>query len=1028
MKKGWKIALISLGSFLGLIIIVLVVALWLIFTPARLTSIVNKLAGNYITCESHFEHVDLTLFKTYPCIGLEVENLVLINPYQQPDTTPLAAQYHHTDTLAHIGSFVVGLDLKQYLSQRAIVVRQLRLDDVHANLYTAPDGWSNLSIFKTSEQTEEPSQEEPSPLPELQLNKITVNHFNLQYCNLEQLMLAQAQDLALRIKGSYLDNRADADLKVTISQLLVDMRDSAGNPNIYADLNKLGISLNADGSTSNLSGNLKMTVSDGDFALGTNQYTTQAMHDSYRDLITVKLPFVADLDNKTVTLLDKTQLRLLDYAIDLNGDVALATDTQPMSVDLSFATNRWQVSDLLDVLPSFITSSLKGMAVDGKLELSGSAHGPVADGRLPLVDANIQLTNGSFASPKMLPYPVKQINSTIVAQLNLNTDSSHQGPSKVNIQEFSAQMKRTHLALTGTVDDLMGDMSIDANIQGNLHLPDLQAFLPDTLPAQLKGKSVANIHVQGLLSDITDLNLPKLHANGTLNFTKLDVTYDSIHAQSPQLRLALTLPAKASGRKVSELIGVTITGGEIDVQMDNNGTRAQILNPNIQVGLPNILDSRQALAAAFNISLSHVVAEQDSLHLNSDNIHLKGSVRNDTTQDNILKQWNPDVDISLHNAVVAMPTMSEPVRLNTFLFNYKPEVCDITRADIAWGVSDYHLSGRIYDVEEWLSHRAMLHGRVDFTSNYADIDQLLSILSGMGSDEDTLAQQRAEDNVPQEANPFIVPKDVNVSLNTHIGRCIAFGNDLNDLAGSITVNDGVAVVDQIGFTCRAARMELTGIYKSPRVNHLFVGLDFHLLDIQIDELLAMLPSIDTLVPMLSAFQGKANFHLAAECNLNAFYQPKMSTLVGAAAINGNDLVVMDNANIAAIAKLLQFKNWREHDNNIGIDSISVEAQVFRKEIIVYPFLLGLHNYQLCIGGRHTLDNNCNYHLELIKCPLPVRLAVDVNGKLQKPNIKLGSVQYADMYKPERRDELQSRTLELKRMVRQALEANVRTKK
>lgn len=1027
MKKGWKIALISVGSLLGVIIIVVTVALWLIFTPARLTSIVNKLASNFLTCENHFEQVDLTLFKTYPNVGLEIKDVVLINPYQLPANNPLASQAQANDTLVHVGSLVVGIDLKEYLSNHTIVVRQLRLDNTSANLYTSPDGWSNLDVFKTSENEVPVESEGESSLPNLQLNKIAVNNLSLQYCDLQQQMLAQAQGLDLKVKGSYLESVVDGDVALDVPRLLVDMRDSAGNPSMYADLSKAVLTLSAQGSKTGLDGVLKVQVPDGDFRLGTDSYTTQAMHDSRRDLLSVRLPFQANLDQMAITLKQKSQLSLLEYVIDLSGDVALSTDDKPMTVDVAFATNRWQVADLLAVLPPFLTSSLKGMTVDGKLQLSGTAKGEVSEGRLPRVVAGIDFTKGSFKSPKMLPYPVKDINGKLEADLNLSSDSLAKGPSMVRINEFTAKMQKTDLSVTGTVDDLMGDMLIDADIKGNINLPDLKPFLPADMPCTLGGKSLADIHVNGRLADITDMKLEKLKANGTLNFSKLDVTYDSIHAQSPKLRLALTLPAKRTSKKVAELIGVNITAGQLDVQMDNNGTRAHLDNPNLQVGLPNILDSRQALAAAFNIKVSGLMAEQDSLFFNSSNVALKGSVRNDTTQDNILKQWNPDVDIALHNGVVTMAGMTEPVRLSDFQFNYKPEVCDIARADVLWGVSDYHLSGKVFELEDWLSHRAMLHGSVNFSSNYADIDQLLSILSGMGSDADTLAQQRIEDDVPQEANPFIVPKDVNVSLNTHIGRCLAFGNDLKDLAGSVTVNDGVAVLDQIGFTCRAARMELTGIYKSPRVNHLFVGLDFHLLDIEIDELLHMVPSIDTLVPMLSAFQGKANFHLAAECNLNAFYQPKMSTLIGAAAINGKDLVVMDNASMATIAKLLQFKNWREHDNNIGIDSISVEAQVFRKEIIVYPFLLNLHNYQLCIGGRHTLTNDCNYHLELLKCPLPVRLAVDVNGKLQKPNIKLGSVQYADMYKPEKRDELQARTLELKRLVRQALEANVRGK-
>ena len=254
---------------------------------------------------------------------------------------------------------------------------------------------------------------------------------------------------------------------------------------------------------------------------------------------------------------------------------------------------------------------------------------------------------------------------------------------------------------------------------------------------------------------------------------------------------------------------------------------------------------------------------------------------------------------------------------------------------------------------------------------------------------------------------------------------MAFGNDLNELGGSVTVNDGTAVLEQVGFTCKAARMQLTGLYRSRRVNHLELGLDFHLLDIDIDELLDMIPSIDTLVPMLAAFKGKANFHMAVNGALDAFYKPKMSTLVGAAAISGKDLVVLDNSTVATMARLLQFKNWREKDNNIAIDSISVEATVLRKEIKVYPFLLNLHNYQLCIDGRHSLENDCNYHLELLKCPLPARLAIDVAGNISKPQISLGKVMYPELYLPEPSNKLSARTLEIKNLVRQALEKNVK---
>ena len=70
MKKGWKIALISVGSLLGVVVIAVSVVLWLVFTPTQLTKIVNRVAGDYVLCESHFDKGDLTLFKTFPDAGV----------------------------------------------------------------------------------------------------------------------------------------------------------------------------------------------------------------------------------------------------------------------------------------------------------------------------------------------------------------------------------------------------------------------------------------------------------------------------------------------------------------------------------------------------------------------------------------------------------------------------------------------------------------------------------------------------------------------------------------------------------------------------------------------------------------------------------------------------------------------------------------------------------------------------------------------------------------------------------------------
>jgi hypothetical protein len=53
------------------------------------------------------------------------------------------------------------------------------------------------------------------------------------------------------------------------------------------------------------------------------------------------------------------------------------------------------------------------------------------------------------------------------------------------------------------------------------------------------------------------------------------------------------------------------------------------------------------------------------------------------------------------------------------------------------------------------------------------------------------------------------------------------------------------------------------------------------------------------------------------------------------------------------------------------------------------------------------------------------VGVDVKGSLKSPKITLGEIRYADLYRPDRRGEVEKRTLEIKRRVREALENNVR---
>ena len=990
MKKGWKIALISVGSLLGLVIVVVAVALWLVFTPSQLTRIVNKVAANYVTCETHFGRVNLTLFKTFPDVGLRIDEVEVVNPMEDAPSSEVA----------YIDNLTVGIDLKKYLKEKEVVVHQVLVDELRATLYVDSMGNSNFDIFKHSDDKDTTkSTFSLDSLPVIDLKKLQVSNSYVNFINEKSHLLASVVDLDLGVSGTLKEGQVDADVTLKGENGKVETNTLA----LVAE--HLALDLDAKGHLEELLGDLKLKIEKGTLSVGGREYINEKLQASKHDLLKIEAPFNADLLNKQLLLTD-SRLQVDEYALALSADLRL----DPMKVDAVVATDGgWQVAPLLELLPMQVLP--KGMDVDGKVKLLAYASGVPSALQ---VDASVNVGDGRFHYPKAVPYKVNRIGGDLEASVDLSKKS----PSHVKINSLKAHTLNTDLNVQGRVDDLLGDMRVDATVKGTLPLEDARPMIPEKLPLNADGKAKLDLSTCFKMSQLKAKAYDKMQLAGTIALDHFDMLYDSIHVVSPDLNIALQLPAKKHKGKMAD---VHLNGSHLQLAM--KAVDADIKHPDINVGVNNLF--KEQIAAAVELAVGKSSVALDSTQVALASLNLSGAVRIDSTRSGFFNRYNPRLNVDLKNGVVNTTALPETVDLSDFSFNYKPEACEVRNAEVKLGRSDFQLYGSVENFEDWLIHKKMLTGELNFVSQYTDVDQLMDMFSGKGTDPDTLEQMRQEDKVAKEANPFIVPRDVNLTLHTHIHRSLAFGNDLGDVAGALTINDGTAILDQIGFVCKAATMQLTALYKSIRPNNLFCALDFHLLDIQIDELLDMIPTIDTLVPMLAAFEGNADFHLAGEGYLNARYKPKMSTLLGSAAISGQNLVVMDNNSIAQIAKLMQFKQWKDADNKIRIDSLSVEMTCLRKEIEVFPFLLNIGKYQLCASGKHNLSGDCGYHIELLKNPLLAKVGVDVRGTLKKPQITLGEVRYADLYKPDKRGEVEKRTLEMKRRVREALENNVR---
>ena len=1033
MKKALKITAISLASLILLLLIVGAVVLWLVLTPERLTPIVKQQAEKYITCETHLDNVELTIFKTFPQIGLQINNLLLINPMNGAPS----------DTLAAIGECVVALNIRELIDNKAIVVNEFYLSNGAANIFIDSTGHANYDVFKIESDEEDTSS---FALGKIDLDKIKLNNINLSYTDLSSNMKANVSNLNAIVKGNMRDEIMTADVKLQTEYVAFSLLDSI--PMIITT-DALNTEINgymADYDA--VKGDLQLKLKGVSFKMGNEYYLEKAQ-------LTVNTPLDLSINTQNI-ILNKAEILLNQYQIYLDGEASHNDSNGDIAVDMAFQTNMWSIEEVMELIPASLKSAIDSMTVAGNLTLSGRATGVYNETSMPLISADILLERGSFAMPE-LPFAFHDIYADVNTTLNL------QSTSNLRIRNFRAKTGNSAVQCSGTVHDLMNTLLCNLKLDANLNLPELQPVIPKDIKVDMKGFANTSLQVNFTLDQLTAMDLEKIKVNGRIDFTNLDVLYnDSIAIKSPATHIALQLPNTSGNTTFKELLSAQINSKQLDANMVGL-LSAGLKDVALDVGVSNFMDTNSMLSLACGFDFSRLDMTMDSIVVgidnpsgnvsmypsasnktipaldytyNSDylsarmgkemsvvskNISLKGTAQYDEKQKDPILQFDPRLRIDFQQGILHLASFPVPIEIPSIKSNFTPERFTIRESRIILGNSDFKLSGIITNIDKYIKETGLLKGNLKFVSDHTDVTQLMELVNGLGVDDSLAA---AEDLESPEDNPFMVPMGVDIELHTLIKKATVKETEIRNIEGSLTIQDGVLVLEEMGFTSDAARMQLTAMYRSPRKNHLYAGVDFHLLDIDIAKLIQMIPDIDTIVPMLKSFAGNAAFHFAFETYMKSNYDLKYSTLRGAAAINGQNLVLMDSETFSTISKYLLFKKKTTNK----VDSISVEMTILRNEVELYPFMVSMDNYRALLQGQYNLNSTGEYRIFLAKTPLPLRLGLTIKDTPEKmkfkPNLfpRLSSKYRMNV---SRKAVVDDKILELKQIINQSLQRSVK---
>ena len=1016
MKRIFKILMITLGSLLLLLIIASSIMLWIIFTPERLTPIVQRQADRHIPYQTEIGKVELKFFSTFPQLALRVNNITVISPFTEAPS----------DTLMKAGTIDCIIDARALWKDKELIVNSFLVSEAGINLFTDSLGMSNFARLT------EAFSADPEPTPDsewmfINLEDIALKNLDLSYIDL-------AADIHTNIQGLH------AKLKGTL------------------DTNILNALLNVD----------QARVS---FTLDGETYL-------YDNPVKLHIPVLADLGLQSVET-PEAQISINNMDVFISWKIQSTGDDGFMT-DLTYRFSALPIEDILRMIPAQYIAFLGEFDAAGKVDSEGRIAGPLSASQLPAMDMAFTIHEGDLTH-EWVPFPMHRINGA----LDLTIEWISPPKSSMTVRHLEARTPVSAYRTRGKLDNLFGDIHFDLHTNADVRLDELLAFVPENPGIYLKGRARGNIHSAFNLSHAMNMELEKMHLSGSANLAGLELVYDTLFVSAPEAGLEFSLPGKGSpvqrnfattnisskdilvsgtdafrvsfanaiiGLEMSDIrdtgripdVTCTFSIGHLSAMMDT--IYVNVENPSGFFHLfpsPGIV-SQAKMKLDFTGEAFETVIGKEKFTAN--NLLIKTEIENDAEQEDIFLQWLATGFAELTDGSVITSALPYPVEIPAIKLDFDPESFQIHTSRFVLDQSDFSLNGAFNNVLSFFRGDSLLRGEFRFESVNTDLAQLMSLTSGIGIEGEEMAQaapnpesenaRSGEQDNPgtytpgnpsgsKENNgfsgPYMVPEGMDIVINANVKQA-TFGPDtITNIIGDVRISDGILVFDGITFTTAAADMQLTAMYRTPRKNHLYLGIDYHMFDIDISRLLDMIPDIDTLMPMLRSFEGAGEFHIAVETYLDSLYNIKKSTLRGASSIRGKDLVLMDGETFTEIAQTLRFSKRAEN----RVDSLSAEFTIFREEIDVFPFLIVMDRYKAVVGGRHNFDMSFNYHISVVDSPLPLRFGVDITGTMGNLRFRPTSARYAEFYRPVQRRVVENYQMELRRIIREALIKNIR---
>lgn len=364
-------------------------------------------------------------------------------------------------------------------------------------------------------------------------------------------------------------------------------------------------------------------------------------------------------------------------------------------------------------------------------------------------------------------------------------------------------------------------------------------------------------------------------------------------------------------------------------------------------------------------------------------------IRLDEAMAKYFREWDLNGSIDVRTGIVMTPYFPLRNIIRGFEVGFDNNEIRIDSMKFVAGESEIAAKGKLSGLRRALLGRGVMHLDVDITSGGMNANELLRAYNAGSSfnPEDMKNMEGASNSeffkmvttdttsVSEEIHLIVVPANLTADISVNASDIIYSDLDISSLTAELVMKERCVQITNTIAKTNMGEMSFDAFYSTRTKKDLKAGFSLGLKDITAERVIALMPSTDTLMPLLKSFKGLLNCQMACTAQIDTNMNIITPSINGVMRIEGDDLSISDNELFRTLARKLLFKNKKEGK----IDHMTVEGLIKDNVVEVFPFVLKVDRYTLAMSGLQNLDMSFKYHVSVLKSPFLIRLGIDLYG-------------------------------------------------